>query len=765
MLSLAARETEDGILFTDPQRRILWANDGFVRITGYSQAELVGKTPGTLLQGKGTDPFASEEMGRAVEERREFEVEILNYRKDGTPIWLFIQGKPIFDQDGELKFYMAVERDVTEQRRALKELERERTFLRRMSEVAKIGAWNLDLKTDAVWWSDQTYDLHGVPRGEPISIEKAIHFYDGEEAQETVRRALDQAIHEGKEFDVVLPLSSSKGERIWGRAIGYAELKEEKPFRVFGCFQDVTQQVESESKREELRERLELATRSRKLGIWDFDAASQILSLDNTMFEMTGINESSFQGTLLEWKGAIHPEDQERVEAAAWKAIRSGSEFSEVFRFQSESSERPVHVRAHALSYLDEEGEPGRLVGVCHDISDEVSGEEERRMLEQQLFQSQKLEALGTLAGGIAHDFNNMLGVVMGNLELIELESGDPEAVKEHVELASKGCSRAKEVVAQLLTFSRRQEDGPSAETDLCDGVREALKLLRVGLSSTVTLIEKLPEKSLYVRGSAAEINQIILNLVTNAHHAIGDETGTIEVLVREKEFRQNSHFGADELPAGRYVELSVQDDGGGISEESLPNIFDPFYSTKEVGEGSGLGLSVVHGIVKRFGGAITVESLEGKGAHFSIYLPVSQHVENILEAIPLIGDNLRGKRVLLIDDDELIRNTLTLSLQNAGCKLAVAGSANEGIEIIEKGLSFDLVLCDLSMPVKTGKGFAQELERREIDIPVMLMTGNLRLAGEDQPANVKALIGKPFTLDQLRKSVQSIFGGESGEQ
>jgi PAS domain S-box-containing protein len=400
----------------------------------------------------------------------------------------------------------------------------------------------------------------------------------------------------------------------------------------------------------------------------------------------------------------------------------------------------------------DDEGRVVSRVVTSHDVT-------ERRRLESQLRQSQKMEAIGTLAGGIAHDFNNILGAIIGFTEMVMDDIPPDNPMHHRLELVLKSGFRGRDLVRQILTFSRKTsyERAPISLSPL---VKETIKLLRASLPATLKIKTHVGAHSDVIIASPSEMQQIIMNLCTNAAHAMGQATGgELTVTLNERKIGPDS-TAATHLPPGKYVELAVKDTGTGIDEAVVKRIFEPFFTTKGVGEGTGLGLSVVYGIVKDLKGDITVESVPGAGATFRVLLPAAKTDSPSEEQ----GDRqvLNGKeRILFIDDEELLAELGKDMLEKLGYKVVVMTDGNEAVRFFSDNPSrFDLVLTDMTMPGLTGMEVAKSVLAKRADIPVILCTGHNDEVSTEKAvaAGIRGLLMKPLSRQELASAVRRVL-------
>ncbi len=416
----------------------------------------------------------------------------------------------------------------------------------------------------------------------------------------------------------------------------------------------------------------------------------------------------------------------------------------------------PVEILSKQL--VDHEGTVIGLQGSTRDISERKVEEERRKELEDQVRRSQKLESIGTLAGGIAHDFNNILSSVIGYTELALYDMEKGSVLEGYLNEVHTAGLRAKELVKQILAFSRRsdQEKKPVQVSLL---VKEVVKMLRSTISTTIDIKHSIRSSSL-VMADPTQIHQVLMNLCTNASHAMEESGGTLEIEVSDTEIDRAFTKEYPDLQPGHYLKVRVSDSGTGISPAILGAIFEPYFTTKEPGRGTGLGLSVVHGIVKGHNGEITVESEPGKGSTFQVYFPVlERQAERETEAAEEIPTG--GETILLVDDEAPIVSMGKKFLERMGYTVMVTTSSREALELFRATPDlFDLVITDMNMPKMAGDKLSGELLKIRPDIPIVLCTGfSQRLTtGSASAIGAKGILMKPYVMSQLAKVVRSVL-------
>jgi PAS domain S-box-containing protein len=404
----------------------------------------------------------------------------------------------------------------------------------------------------------------------------------------------------------------------------------------------------------------------------------------------------------------------------------------------------------------------GRLVKlqVATDTTAFKNAAKEQKRLESQLRQTQKMEAIGTLAGGIAHDFNNILAAIIGYTEIAMHDVPKDSELQTNLQKVLKGGDRAKNLVNQILAFSRQSEIEPKP-VKVKTIVTEALKLLRASLPTTIEIRRNFQSNSV-VMADPTQILQIVMNLCANAGQAMHDKGGILDIDL--KEVRLDADFAVQhpEIVPGAYIKLAISDTGHGFSAEIQDRIFDPFFTTRGKGEGTGMGLSVVHGIVKSHGGAMTVASEPGTGSVFSVFLPlIEEHFElgtTVAKTVP------KGtERILFIDDEEPLTDMGKIMLESLGYDVVAQTSSVEALELFKAQADrFDLVITDLTMPHMTGENLAKELMQIRPDIPIILCTGFSARIDETKAMamGIRAFISKPILKHEIAEIIRAVIDG-----
>ena len=434
-------------------------------------------------------------------------------------------------------------------------------------------------------------------------------------------------------------------------------------------------------------------------------------------------------------------------------ALRHGRECQgRLRRIRKDGAERDLTIAVSPVK--DAEGKALNFLAIERDVTEEIR-------LQQITRQQQKMEALGTLAGGIAHDFNNILTAIMINTEMALYDAEKKAAVPDYLPAVLEAANRGKELVKQVLAFSRKREQELRA-VKLSPVIREALGFLRASLPKTIEIRSSISTKFDVAMADATQVHQVLINLGSNAAHAMRERAGVLEVSLSPVEVDARLAARDPDLKPGPYVRLTVKDTGTGIPPEVLPKIFDPFFTTKPPEEGTGMGLSVVHGIVKSLDGTITVETEMGKGTTFSVFLPrVLEDVEQGRAALgPIAGGN---ERILVVDDEALQAQTLQIMLERLGYRVVAESESLKALEVFRSDPgAFDLVLTDQEMPRFSGAKLAEAVLRLRPDIPVILCTGYSETVDEEtaKALGIRLFLMKPYSVRELAEAARAAIDG-----
>jgi PAS domain S-box-containing protein len=418
-----------------------------------------------------------------------------------------------------------------------------------------------------------------------------------------------------------------------------------------------------------------------------------------------------------------------------------------------------VWVSTNAKLLTDAEGDFSGVEGVTRDISRVKSAEKDKRILEDRLWHSQKMEAIGTLAGGVAHDFNNILTAIIGYTELVIDHLPDGSQDRDHLGAVLSAANRAKELTHQILTFSRK---GKTDKTimKIHPIIEEAVNLLKQTIPSTVKIKADLDPGAGIVLADSTQIHQVALNLCTNAFHSFEDEKGEIDIELKPVDVDTDTDARHQNLRKGRYARLTVRDNGKGIDPVTMPRIFEPFFTTKGRGKGTGLGLSVVHGIVENHRGAIVFESELNQGSMFQVFFPLLT-IENQPASAEKFRPRHGTENILLIDDEPSLVDLGKRMLENLGYNVLATQSADDALERLTANPgAFDLIITDQTMPDIPGDVLAKKVFRIRPELPVIICTGYSAVLNPEKAlaSGVRAVLMKPLDRRELSEAVRRVL-------
>ncbi|MBC7984592.1 MAG: PAS domain S-box protein [Candidatus Obscuribacterales bacterium] len=526
-------------------------------------------------------------------------------------------------------------------------------------------------------------------------------------------------------------------------------------------WRDVTAQKRTELALKASEQRFRMVWETAPDAVVLLDEHGQIQYANDAVSTVFGYEPSALIGSNIATLQPEHLREAHRRGLARYLATREKHvnwRATEAIGVHRDGHEFPLEI---SFSHVEMNG-AHVFAGFLRDIRERKQVESAQRSLAERLREAQKMEAIGTLAGGIAHDFNNILGAILGNVVLARQAIGSDHVAQVSLQEINKAGIRAKNLVQQILAFSRKQPQEFITQP-IRALVEDTLGLLRATLPAGVTLDADLANAPIHIDADTTQVEQVIMNLCTNAWHALRKETGHIGVRLHEVLLDEVTAEQIGGLPAGRYARLTVRDNGHGMDEETQARIFEPFYTTKEPNKGTGLGLAVVHGIVSAHRGAITVQSALGIGTTFEVYFPAVEATADVptqpLPNPPQTGG--RGQHVLYVDDDEALVFLVERMLTGLGYRVSGFEDAQAALAAVRaQPAEFDLVVTDFNMPGASGLDVANELARIRADLPVVITSGyiNDQLQAGARAAGVRHLVHKPNTVDELCDVVQRVM-------
>jgi len=688
--------------------------------------------------------------------------------------------QPLRDDTGKVTGIFVEGNDVTDQVQALQQLELSRNSLQLATEMGEIGTWDIDIVNDVLTWSPRTKQMFGIGADRDCTMEdfyNGLHPDDREATTLAFAAALDPTRREtydveyrtiGKE-DHIVRWVAAKGRGIFdenGRCI-----------RAIGTTLDITERKAAQEELRESGERFRRLADSAPALIWMCDEEGGLVFANRWHEETFGRPVSEMMGE--GWLRIIHPRDQAGFVADFDQAFKDRAPFTRDVRvIDRKGVTRWLHCEArpremdgrfvgyvgcdvditevHVASEVLEKGIAERtkeLAATNRQLSAQI---EERERVEATLRQMQRLEAIGQLTSGVAHDFNNLLTVILGNVDLVARAAADAqidEKTRQRLGYMRTAAERGATLTAQLLAFSRRQrlEARPIDLNDTVIGMRD---LLQSSMGGSVRLEARLRPDLWPALVDPTQIELIILNLAINARDAM-DVGGSLVVSTDNITLGQPER--AEEPPPGDYVMITVSDTGSGMPPEVRDRAFEPFFTTKPVGKGSGLGLPQVYGFAKQSGGGVAIETEPGKGTSVRVYLPRAKERRRTpraptLEPPPELPGEVRGRRVLVVDDDAPVREITATILRTMGAEVVEAGSGGAALELLQ-AKPFDLIVMDFAMPGMNGAELAMTCKRRWPRLPVLFVTGYADLTALSSVGDDR-IVQKPFRGGELQRKI-----------
>jgi PAS domain S-box-containing protein len=751
---------------------LLRANPALVSMNGYAQeSELLGNMKDVENEWY-VDPSQRKEFWQVLERDgfvRGMLYEVYRHRTRER-IWVRGHAHVVRDAQGQTLYYEGTVEDITEHMRVQDALRRSEEQLRLVTSQIPGMVYVLHLD----WQGRRTYrfvspgvrDLYGLDPQAVMQDAEIVARYRHPDDVHLLELDLDQLRQTpgplGGEFRIVL----ADGEVKWLlRRSTVVSSDAEGQLRV-GVLLDVTDRKLAQQALSESEALWRLAMESAGDGVWDWNLETGEEFVSDRIRTMFGLTEEDLDGTSNGLDGRTHPDDLAQMERDRREHFEERTPlYRNEHRVQCKDGTWKWVLSRGLVIARDEKRRPLRMVGTHADITELKAAEVQRRALEAQLREAQKLEAIGTLAGGVAHDFNNLLAVILGNLTLAREDVGAGHPALESLEEINRASVRARHLVQQILAFSRRQTQELKLQA-LQPLVEETVTMLRALLPIGVRQTSKMTPDKLLVLADATQVQQVLMNLCTNAWQSMDGRSGEIEVGLESVAVDPALGSRLGGLVAGDYACLSVTDDGPGMDEATQQRIFEPFFTTKAPGDGTGLGLAVVHGIVKAHRGAIRVRSAPGEGARFEIYLP-SLPADLVDDSTPESGQAVsppaatKARHVVYIDDYEAMVFLVGRLLRKRGHVVSTFTSGEDALAWLKDDAGeVDIVVTDQNMPGMSGIEVAQAVSRLRPALRTVLITGRVseELLAQAAEAGVCHVMEKQDSMTKLGDAVAELL-------
>jgi PAS domain S-box-containing protein len=731
----------EGVWLLDSGARTSFVNARIAELLGYSVDEMLGRSLFDFMEPEAR--AAAEEQFlrrlRKISEQHEFKFR----RKDGESLWALVAASPLSDEQGQVIGALGMVTDITRQKRAEETLKRSELELRALFENSAIGIALVDSEGRARRSNRALQKMLGYSE-EELAVMRFSDFTHPDDVDNDVslhRRMLNGEI---SSYQMEKRYLHRNGSVVWSRLTASFVRMEGDQFLGIGLVEDVTAHKLAQARISAQAALLDQATDAILVrgcdGVVDYWNLGAERLYGWSSAEAVGRNVAEF---LYKNPKAFHDVQARLLAAGSWNG-----ELLHVTR-----DGREVTVEGHWTLNHDERGAPHSVLAINTDVT-------EKKRLEAQVISAQRMESLGTLAGGIAHDFNNILAAILANVSLASDDLEPDHPVQAALAEINEAGLRAAALVRQILTFSRRR--APERRVIRLDSVAdEALKLLRATLPASIRIDSRLDPAAPEIFADPTQVHQVVMNLGTNAAHAMRERGGVLRVSCEGALLDDDRTLTLGELKAGHYARLVVEDTGSGMGPETLKRIFDPFFTTKSPGEGTGLGLSVVHGVLRAHDGAIEVQSSEGSGTRFELYFPVAEVPSE--RVVPRAPGSLRGhgECVLYIDDEVPIVRATTLLLERLGYEVVAYTQPDQALAEMARGRRhFDAVVTDCAMPLIWGLDFVREIQRLDPHIPIVMTSGLIEAHVEQalRELGIYEFVSKPASVEELGNALTRLL-------
>jgi two-component system cell cycle sensor histidine kinase/response regulator CckA len=757
------RESEERFRnMADTAPVMIWISDLDKRCTFFNKPwlDFTGRTIEQELGNGWLSGMHPEDLDRcratyysSFDAHRSFEMEYRLRCAGGEYRWLINHGTPLY-REGDFVGFIGSCIDITEQKLIEERLRASEVQLTDAQRLAKVGSWERRIDTAISRWSDENRRILGVSNDAPANFStfiNCVHPKDREKVLEVDR----QVRTNGGPGDVQYRILRPDGEVRFVHSVLEALRNDQGiAVRIVGATQDVTERVKAWELLRESEEHLKKAERLAQVGHWQLDLPANRVSGSEEMYRIFGKPKNyipSYEGFLQD----LVPQDRERVERLIRDSLAKKIGHSTEYQIAHSNGDLRTISCMWEVS-LDEDGSPVRMFGTCQDITDS-------RRAQEEALARQKLESLGVLAGGIAHDFNNLLGGILAEAELAETDLAAGLAPTEEIQRIKLVAIRGAEIVRELMIFAGQDQTALAELVDVSRLVEEILQLLRISISKRAVLRTDLSPNLPAVRGNAAQIRQVVMNLVINASEAIGDKGGIINVSTAQVSDVNLASNSATGLSSGDCVRLEVSDDGCGMTETVQAKIFDPFFSTKFAGRG--LGLAVVRGIVRTHGGEINSRSAPGEGTTFQVFLPCTpDRVAKVGGAVTSAGlerSHTRVATLLIVEDEETLRLAVSKALRRRGFSVIEASNGSEAMDVLgTRKDQIDGVLLDVTLPGTSSRDILYKIQEVRPDLKVIVTSAYSKETVDTffTGLRIDHFIRKPFQLGDLTRLLGDVL-------
>ncbi|MDY6950757.1 MAG: PAS domain S-box protein [Thermodesulfobacteriota bacterium] len=751
-------QSPHAIWISDNEGTLIRINQACCDLLNVRKEEVVGKynvLKDNIVKKQGHLPLVESVFreGKAVRFTLEYDSSELNHIKLETSAHLILDATmfPIEDGAGRITNAVIQHKDVTGQKKA--EQARKESERRLSTLIGNLQGIAYRCRNDKNWTMEYLsagclqltgYKPDDFIENRTIPFNELVHPDD----RQSLWDQIQTAVAEKRPFHQEYRIITKTGQEKWVSEQGVGLFSDDGRLQALeGFITDITPQKEAIEALRKSEEKYRLLVENETDLVVKVDVEGRFLFVSPSYCEMFGKTERELLGQ--KFMPLVHEQDRKATAKAMEHLLRPPHTAYVEQRAMTKDGWRWLAWADRGV--LDEDGNVVAVIGVGRDVT-------ARKRLEDQLRQAQKMEAIGTLAGGIAHDFNNILASIMGYTEMSMEGASEGSLLRSNLGEVLAGVARARDLVQQILAFSRQSEQ-EFRPVQLKLVVKEALKLLRASLPATIEIRQDLQSDAVLL-GDPTQAHQILMNLCVNAGHAMEEKGGTLEVRLVDVDLDADFAARHPDIVPGAHVELTVADTGHGMDVSTMERIFDPYFTTKEKGEGTGMGLAVVHGIVKAHGGVLTVYTEREKGSTFRVYLPAIEKKAkpevDVKEKLPTGTEH-----ILFVDDEQPLVHLGKQVLETLGYDVTTRTGSVEALEAFRRQPDrFDLVITDMTMPAMTGDKLAGEIMKIRPDIPVILCTGFSTRISEDKSkaAGIRGFLLKPFLKRDVAETIRRVL-------
>ena len=743
----------DWICLLNMESQILRTNKIGSEILDASNDQIIGRKCCELVHGS-VEPVRGcpfEKM-KKTQNRETAEIRFLDSDK-----WFMITADPLFDEEGKLTGAVHMSRDITKQKETEMSLRESEEKFRFLAENMADMIWVVDLDLDTTYVSPSIESVLGFTPEERKrqSLEEIMTPESLRVIQKLFADELQQAKAPTADPDRSISFETEYYKKDGGTICAENKVKWIQDDRgsitgILGVSRDISEHKQAEEALRESEERFKTIFEFAPDAYYLNDLDGNFIDGNKAAESVTGFKKEELIGKNFLELNLLSPEELHKATELLAKNLEGfATGPDEVTLNRKDGIQVTVEITTCPMNMGGQE----IVLGIARDVS-------ERKRLESQLQQAQKMESIGTLAGGIAHEFNNILGIIIGNTELAIDDVPEWNPAKESLKEIRKASMRAKDVVRHILSFARKtpvQRQPIQINTVM----RDSLKLMRASIPTTIEIRQNISCESELILANPTEINQILMNLCTNSVHALSEETGVLEVSLESISLDQDSASQYENVDTGNFVKLTVKDTGEGIDPTIMDRVFDPYFTTKDIGKGTGMGLAIAYGIVKKYDGAIKATSELGIGTVVELLFPlIDERAEHEVKEEPEVLP-AGTERILIVDDEPSMVRMVSQMLKRLGYEVVALLNPKEALELfMAEPTRFDLVITDMAMPQMAGDRLAQELMKARPDIPIILCTGHSERINEDRAKElgIKAFLKKPLVTRDFAQTVRKVL-------